>query len=123
MTVMELRRLTDRKFKFIALDSEDNIMFAVPIPGVSAWRFKSEAEAQAFLWDDEEITACSNAWDKYVKALSCSKNRPRKTERTKLCMDNATKTRLLACAEEQHKSVSQLVTDWIWSHPIKADAE
>jgi len=123
MTLLELRRLTDRKFNFIALDLKDNIMFAVPIPGVNAWRFKSEAEAQAFVWDDEEITACSDAWDKYIKILSSRKNRPRKTIITKLCMDDATKTRLLACAEKQHKSVSQLVTDWIWNHPIKADAE
>jgi len=46
-----------------------------------------------------------------------------RTASIKVCMDYITKIRLVTCAQEQHKTVSQLVTDWIWSYPIKADIE
>lgn len=33
-----------------------------------------------------------------------------------------TKNRLKKYAEEAHKSVSQAITDWIWTQPLKSDA-
>lgn len=46
-----------------------------------------------------------------------------KTESVKICMDRNTKNRLATYAGEQHRSVSQLITDWIWSQPVKAYTE
>ena len=46
-----------------------------------------------------------------------------RTSSIRLCMDPETKIRLKNCAAEQRKPVSQLIIDWIWSQPIKADAE
>jgi len=78
MTIEELQAATDQEFKFIALDKDDNIKFAVPIPGEKAWQFDSEQEAESFLWDSEEIEACEEAWEKYIKTLTGKKNRTRK---------------------------------------------
>ena len=122
MTAKELQALTDQEFKFVAFDSDNNVKFAVPIPGVNAWNFKTEKEAQEFIWDDEEITACLNAWERYVKTLLNRKSRARKTEKFRVSMDADTKKRLITYAGEQRKSVSQLVTDWIWSQPSKKSA-
>lgn len=36
MTIEELQELNGQEFKFVALDKDDNIKFAVPIPGVDA---------------------------------------------------------------------------------------
>lgn len=118
MTATELQALTDQDFKLMAMDDDDNIMFAVPIPGVDAWQFDSQQEAAAFLWDDEEITAALDQWAKYVATLPNKK-------RTifKFRTDSETKDRLMTCAKEQHKTASQLLTEWIWSHTVNADTE
>ncbi|NBI84087.1 hypothetical protein D3Z48_18885, partial [Clostridiaceae bacterium] len=58
MTIEELQELTGQEFKFVALDKDDNIKFAVPIPGVDAWQFSTEEQIQDFIWDPEEIEAC-----------------------------------------------------------------
>lgn len=34
-----------------------------------------------------------------------------------------TKERLKKYAEESRKSVSQAITDWIWTQPLKTDAD
>ncbi len=39
----------------------------------------------------------------------------------RLSMDPATKTRLQKYAVQKHSSVSQLVTDWIWSVSVDED--
>lgn len=123
MTTTELKALTNQKFDFMALDKDGNIKFATPVPGVAAWKFASEEDAQAFIWDSEEIEACEAAWEKYVRALSVRKRRKQKTVVIKVSMDYATKDRLAICAEEQHKKPSQMIVDWIWDHPIKAEAK
>lgn len=46
-----------------------------------------------------------------------------RTASIKLSMDSDTKCRLTAYAGEQRKSVSQLITDWIWSQPVKTEAK
>ena len=43
----------------------------------------------------------------------------RKTETTVLSMDKETKLRLQRYAEQKHNTISQLVTDWIWSVSVK----
>lgn len=40
----------------------------------------------------------------------------------RLSMDPATKARLQEYAVQRHTSVSQLVTDWIWSVSVNEDA-
>lgn len=42
-------------------------------------------------------------------------------ESMRLSMDPQTKQRLQAYAAQLHTSVSQMVTDWIWSQPVKDD--
>lgn len=128
MTIPEFQVLSQQEFQFIGLDKDDNVMFAIPIPGVKAWRFEREEDLQSFIWDDEEITAARDAWETYMGSLAqkAKRGRPRlsSTPRTeiKICMDADTKSRLQFCAHEQRKSVSQLVTDWVWSHTSKTDS-
>lgn len=69
MTIEELQELTGQEFKFVALDKDDNIKFAVPIPGVDAWQFSTEEQIQDFIWDPEETEACEEAWDAYIQRL------------------------------------------------------
>lgn len=45
-----------------------------------------------------------------------------KNTNIRLSMDPETKARLQAYAAQQRKSVSQLITDWIWAQPVKSDA-
>lgn len=127
MTVAELKARTGQKFQSIVLDKDDNIMFAFPIPGVDTFEFDAK-EPQTLLLDDEEITARLEAWAEYINTLPKQRGRQkssvqRKTELVKVYMDLDTKNRVMTCAEEQHKRVAQLIIDWIWSCPIKADGE
>jgi len=66
MTPVELQTLLKREFDVVALDINDNIMFAAPIPGVDGEKFGAE---RPIIWDDEEITARCNAWVQYVNTL------------------------------------------------------
>lgn len=69
MTIEELQELTSQEFKFVALDKDDNVKFAVPIPGVDAWQFSVEEEIRDFIWDSDEIEACEEAWEAYIQRL------------------------------------------------------
>lgn len=69
MTIEELQELTSQEFKFVALDKDDNVKFAVPIPGVDAWQFSAEEQIRDFIWDSDEIEACEEAWAAYIQRL------------------------------------------------------